>query len=105
MKKSYGIRLGLAASEDVEIFAKNNHMTPTAAAEFFVNFGMEAMKKTVQIDALFARMESQNRAVYQSLVRQGINTQLMQPQDDARLQKAIGFAREATNKIFGEPHE
>ncbi len=105
MKKAYGIRLGMAASEAIEIFAKNNHMTPTAAAEFFVNFGMDALKRNVQIEFLFARLESQNRAVYQSLVRQGINTQLAQPQDDARLQKAIVFAQEATNKIFGEPHE
>lgn len=105
MKKAYGIRLGMATSEDVEIFAKNNHMTPTAAAEFFVNFGMEAMKKSVQIDTLFERLESQNRAVYQSLIRQGINTGLQQPQDEARQQKAAAIAQEATNKIFGEPHE
>ena len=85
----------------VENFAAVHHMSPTAAAEFFVKLGIDSLQKNEQLETRIDQLEMHLKAVYQSLVKSAIYLTMLQPIDQQKALVAAEQAEKAASNIFG----
>lgn len=102
MKKQYGIRMTGETANKVENFAEVHHMSPTAAAEFFVKLGIDSLQRNEQLESQISQLENRLKLVYHSLAKSSSYLTMLQAVDQQKVQKADEQAAIATSKIFGE---
>lgn len=102
MKKQYGIRMTGETAATVENFAEVHKMSSTAAAEFFVRFGIESLHKSDSIDARFDRLEDQLKAMQKANYKALVYLTTATARDQPRFEQAEAIANKNVSEIFGE---
>jgi hypothetical protein len=102
MKRKLTIRLNYDITNPLDNFAKDNGMSSTAAAEFFVKLGIESLQKMETFQERFDTLDEHLKEVYQSLFKMAAYTGYQSDIKKEILDKANEKAIKATEAIFNK---